>query len=207
MSKLKTYHESGLLEVGVDEAGRGCMLGRVYAGAVFWPPGLVSDLIADSKKLSRKKREEAYEFIITNALGYGIGYAEATEIDKDNILRCSIRAMKRAIDQTNLLPDSILVDGTQFTFYQDYTEEPVSHSCIIEGDSKFYSIAAASILAKVSHDRYIDKLCEEYPELEKYHIQSNMGYGSANHIQAIKDYGISRFHRKSFGICKDYKVI
>lgn len=205
MSALKTFIvDNQTLEVGVDEVGRGCLIGDVYAAAVFWNPEVKTDLIKDSKKMTHKQRVVAAEFIKENCLAYGIGSASAQEIDEINILQASMLAMHRAIKATNIVPQHILVDGTQFNLYETDDGDYVDHTTIIEGDGKYYSIAAASILAKVARDTMIEELCDENPRLDVYDLRSNKGYGSAKHRQAIADYGISEWHRKTFGICKEY---
>lgn len=209
---LKLFHTEGCLEVGVDEVGRGSLIGRVYAAAVIWPNDseYIEELeknmrIRDSKKLSKKKREMLYDYIINNAIDYSVGYKDEKYIDKKNIRVASINSMHDAIDNLNITPDLILVDGDGFTQHIDTDMNFVSHICIPGGDDKYVSIAAASILAKVSRDKYISELCEKNPELdERYDILSNMGYGTSKHLQGIRKYGISDFHRKTFGICKNF---
>ena len=195
-------------EIGIDEAGRGPLIGNVYAGAVIWDPELnpPDGLIIDSKKLSKKKRKLALEWIKQNVKYYGVGFATNEEIDKINILEATKLAMDRAINQvldqvldhtTNNSSNKhcLIIDGVgwekKFTNY--------SVNSIIKGDSKYYSIAAASILAKEYHDEHILELCSKDPSLnEKYNLESNMGYGTAKHIQGIKENGYTNFHRKSF---------
>lgn len=200
-----------VLEVGVDEVGRGTLISRVYAAAVFWDPKITPDIvkkagivIKDSKKMNLKQRLDAVEFIKENCLAYGIGYATEQEIDEINILQASILAMHRAIKNTNIVPEHILVDGTQFNLYENNNGDFIDHTTIIGGDNYYYSIAAASILAKVERDNFIENLCDEDPQLDIYDLRSNKGYGSAKHIQAIEHWGISQYHRKTFGICKKY---
>lgn len=206
---LKYYKKPNCLEVGVDEVARGCLFGRVYAGAVIWPhedpsdqyPGVVPP-IRDSKTLSLKQRLDAKDYIEHVAVDCAVGYATEEEIDKLNILGAAQLAMHRALNKIRkrLDFDHIIVDGTYFTPFFTYTSDTV-----VKGDSKYYSIAAASILAKVYHDQYIEKLVEEYPALEDYDIASNVGYGTAKHLEAIKKYGVSQFHRLSFKPCQDAK--
>ena len=128
------------------------------------------------------------------------------EIDKYNILKTTLKGMHKCVDNITdeIDIDTILVDGNQFNFYMDKKGECINHVCIINGDDTYKSIASASILAKVNRDNYINNLCEEYPELKKYDIHNNKGYGTKKHIDAIKEYGITKWHRKSFGICKEY---
>jgi ribonuclease HII len=192
-------------EIGIDEAGRGPLIGRVYAGAVIW--GDVSEntsFITDSKKLTPKKRAVALEWITHNVKAFGVGWAEPNEIDDINILEATKLAMDRAIidlkQKYNFDNDiTLLIDGTgwekKFTNYKTKS--------IIKGDSKILSIAAASIIAKEYHDKYITDLCAEYPELNiKYDLLKNMGYGTKKHIDGIRTHGYSNYHRKSFK-CKN----
>ena len=200
---MQSISKINIIEVGLDEVARGCMFGRVYTAAVIWPPDFEEDknyIIKDSKKLSKKKREELYYYIIDTALDWNINYMEHDEIDKLNILQATLKSMHNNLDNLSIDVDHILVDGTNFNPYKK-----IPHTCVIKGDNKYYSIAAASILAKVEHDWYIEKLCRTQPELhEKYDLLNNMGYGTKTHMDNIKTYGISKYHRKSFGICKNY---
>jgi ribonuclease HII len=189
-------------EIGLDEAGRGPLIGNVYAGAVIWEPELKppDGLITDSKKLSVKKRKLALEWIKQNIKYYGVGFATNEEIDKINILEATKLAMDRAIDnlKTKIAQQDInhlIIDGTGWE--KKFTNYNVKS--IVKGDSKYYSIAAASILAKEYHDEHILELCSKDPSLnEKYSLSSNMGYASAKHIQGIKEHGYTILHRKSF---------
>ena len=200
---MQSYYKKNSIEVGLDEVARGCMFGRVYTAAVIWPIELNDKIqlkIKDSKKLSKKKREELYYYIIDNACEWNISYMEPDVIDNINILEATLKSMHKNIDNLVIDIDHILVDGTNFKKYKK-----IPHTCIINGDSKYYSIAAASILAKVEHDWYIENLCKENKELDiKYDLLNNMGYGTKKHMEGIKKYGISEHHRKSFGICKMY---
>ena len=176
--------------VGCDEAGRGCLLGPVFAAAVILPKGLDSPLINDSKKLSAKKREEAYDFIVRNAIAFGIAYVDADEIDAVNIYNASRLAMQRAIEKLNHDFDLVLTDAMKMPNYP----KPVVD--IIHGDALSLSIAAASILAKVSRDRLCLELDEKYPE---YHIKKNKGYGTKDHLEALKKYGpVKHLHRYTY---------
>lgn len=201
---MKSYAEQGRLEIGVDEAGRGPFLGRVYAAAVVWPPDLTNcDLVRDSKKYkNREEREKAYNFIMDNCISYGVGYCEPEEIDKSGITKCVTKAMHTAIHATKINPDYLLIDGNYFKVYTDMNDDIIPFSCIIDGDNKYYSIAAASVIAKVDHDRYIMQLLADHPELEDYGIRKGMGYGTAQHREAIQNFGLTPFHRASF--CKKY---
>jgi len=205
---MKQFYEKNKIEVGLDEAGRGCLFGPVSIGAVIWldedPNSSIE--IKDSKQLSLKKRNIAYDYIKENSISYSSIFINNEEIDKTNILKSTIRGMHLCLDNilNNISVDTILVDGNQFDFYIDYNDNYINHKCIINGDNIYKSIAAASIIAKVERDNYILNLCEEYPELKKYDIHNNKGYGTKKHLDAIKEYGITKWHRKTFGICKEY---
>ena len=180
--------------VGCDEAGRGCLLGPVFAAAVILPQGLKSDLINDSKKLTAKKREEAYEFIVNNALEYAIASVSADEIDEVNIYNASRLAMQRAIEQLNHDFDLVLTDAMKMPNYP----KPVVD--VVHGDALSLSIAAASILAKVSRDRLCVELDAKYPE---YNIKKNKGYGTKDHLEALKKYGpVKHLHRYTYAPVK-----
>ena len=204
---MNQYYDKNKLEVGVDEVARGCLAGRVYSAAVIWPPEFdeyeIHPIIKDSKKLSKKKREELKDYIEENAIDFNVAYEEPEIIDNINIRNATFSAMHKAIEGLNVVPEFILVDGNAFNpFYKD--NDLIPHKCFVSGDAKFTSIACASILAKVYHDFYIEELCENNPDLKKYGWESNMCYGTEEHINAIKQYGISNHHRKTFGICKMY---
>ena len=207
------FHEKNTIEAGVDEVARGCLAGPVYAAAVIWPQELeLEDTIKlkDSKKLSKKKREEMRDYIEATALDFSVALETNETIDKINILNASISAMHKAIDGLNIKPESLLIDGNRFKSYfwpdpnSEEDENEIRYECFIKGDDRFQSISAASILAKVYHDEYITELCELEPELKIYEWQKNMCYGTKNHLMAIEENGISKYHRKTFGICKEY---
>ena len=192
--------ESSIVECGLDEAGRGPLIGNVYAAAVIWPRDLIPDhkLIMDSKKLSTKKRKLAFEWIIKNIPNYGIGFATHTEIDEINILEATKLAMQRAINNLNIKPTNYIIDGSG---WEKKFINLKNVKSIVKGDSKYYSIAAASILAKEYHDLHIEKLCQDNNDLDiKYNILKNMGYGTKKHIDGIKEHGYSTYHRSSFHI-------
>ena len=183
-------HEEGFAVVcGVDEAGRGPLAGPVYAAAVILPEGLEDMGINDSKKMSEKKREQLFDIIIENATAYGIGFATETEIDEINILNATFLAMRRAVEAMGVKPDLVLVDGNRKpnTGYEEMT--------LVKGDAKSISISAASILAKVSRDRYMRDLAERHPE---YKFEQHKGYGTKLHYEMIEQYGILPDHRRSF---------
>lgn len=196
LMKIK-YNESNNIEVGLDEAGRGPLIGRVYAAAVNWGNAKINENVKDSKKLSAKKRAIVLEWIKENVDEWAVGFAEPHEIDSINILEATRLAMDRSLDQLELKPDFLIIDGIGWE--KKFPEYKVNS--IVKGDAKFYSIAAASIIAKEFHDDYIKSLCKKYPELdEKYDLLNNMGYGTKKHIEGINKYGLSDFHRKTFKI-------
>ena len=200
---METYYsQEEIIEAGLDEAGRGCLAGPVFAAAVIWPreldPEIEHPKLNDSKKLSKKKREYLRNYIQENAIDYAVAYCDQNEIDEINILKASHLAMHRAISNLNIEPESPLVDGNMFTNYLKKDGDIIEHQCIIKGDGKYASISAASILAKTYHDDYIENLLEENPELEKYGWKTNMCYGTKQHMDAIKKYGSTIHHRKSF---------
>lgn len=187
---LQLFLHEDLIEAGCDEAGRGCLAGPVFAAAVIWPKDLVLKGLNDSKKLNVQKRLELRESIRQNALAYAVANVDQQEIDQINILQASIKAMHLAIKKLTLVPDHLLIDGNRFKPYRD-----IPHSCIVKGDSKYASIAAASILAKTYRDEYMEKLHEQYP---RYLWKKNKGYPTVEHREAIAIYGLTEYHRKSF---------
>ena len=205
---MNQFYEEGKVEVGIDEVARGCSAGRVYTAAVIWPPDLseeeIHPLLRDSKKLSRKQRNVVKDYIEENAIDFAVSYEDPEIIDKINILNATYSAMHKAIGNLNVEPEFILADGHMFKPYYNEEKDLIPHKCFVGGDNKYASIAAASILAKVYHDNYIDELCDKDLDLEKYGWRNNMCYGTAEHIDAIKKYGITKHHRRSFGICKEY---
>lgn len=192
---LKSHYYEDLIEAGCDEAGRGCLAGSVYAAAVILPPDYQNELLNDSKKLTAKKRYALREEIERDAIAWAVGIVTPEEIDKINILNASFLAMHRALDQLQVRPEAIIVDGNRFKPYQD-----LPSTTIVKGDGKYLSIAAASILAKTYRDDYMLSLAEEYPQ---YDWQSNMGYPTKKHRQAILEHGITPYHRKSYNLLGD----
>ena len=192
---LKSHYYEDLMEAGCDEAGRGCLAGSVYAAAIILPPDYQNELLNDSKKLTAKKRYALREEIERDAIAWAVGIVTPEEIDKINILNASFLAMHRALDQLKVRPQAVIVDGNRFTPYQN-----LPFTTIVKGDGKYLSIAAASILAKTYRDDYMLSLAEEYPQ---YDWQSNMGYPTKNHRQAIRQYGITPYHRKSYNLLGD----
>ena len=179
------------LEAGVDEVGRGCIAGPVVAATVILPKNYENLDIKDSKKLSEKKREELYDIIIRDSISYSIAEIDEKTIDNINILHASILAMHKALSNLNPQPEFILVDGNYFK----PSYKNILHECVVKGDAKYISIAAASILAKVYRDRLMKKLDEKYP---LYEWKKNKGYPTKNHKLAVKEYGITEYHRTSF---------
>lgn len=177
-------------EAGTDEAGRGCLAGPVTAAAIILPENFTNLTLNDSKQLSESKRDHLRPILETEALSYGICHVFEEEIDQINILNASILAMHRALDQLQSPPNFIIVDGNRFKPYRD-----IDHCCIVKGDGKYLSIAAASVLAKTHRDAYMAKIHEEFP---MYNWKKNKGYPTKEHREAIKKYGLTKYHRKSF---------
>lgn len=184
------YMESGRVEAGCDEAGRGCLAGAVFAAAVILPADFKNEELNDSKQLSEKKRYNLRPIIEREAIAWAIGIVEPDEIDKINILKASFLAMHRAVEQLAVKPEHLLIDGNRFTPYPG-----INHTTVVKGDGKFLSIAAASILAKTYRDDYMDRLALEYPQ---YHWTDNKGYPTKAHREAIREFGVTPYHRKSF---------
>jgi ribonuclease HII len=192
---LKPFYQADLAEAGCDEAGRGCLAGSVYAAAVILPKDYVNEELNDSKKLTEKSRYALRRIIQRDALAWAVGIVTADEIDKINILNASILAMHRALDQLKLRPEYIIVDGNKFKKYGE-----IPYTTIVKGDGKYMSIAAASVLAKTYRDDYMNELAEQYPQ---YDWKNNKGYPTKKHRAAIKEYGITPFHRKSYNLLGD----
>ena len=201
---LGKYYE-GKVEAGCDEAGRGCLAGSVYAAAVILPDGYQNELLNDSKQLTEKRRYQLREIIERDAVAWAVGIVTPEEIDKINILNASILAMHRALDQLKVRPEAIIVDGNRFKKYSPPLfgggrGEALPHTTIVKGDGKYLAIAAASILAKTYRDDYMNKLAEEYPQ---YDWLSNKGYPTKKHREAIRQFGITPYHRKSYNLLGD----
>ena len=192
---LKNNYYIGKIEAGCDEAGRGCLAGSVYAAAVILPDDYQNDLLNDSKQLTEKRRYQLREIIERDAVAWAVGIVTPEEIDKINILNASILAMHRALDQLKVRPEAIIVDGNRFKPYNK-----IPHTTIVKGDGKYLSIAAASILAKTYRDDYMNRLAEEYPQYDR---RSNKGYPTKKHREAIKQFGITPYHRKSYNLLGD----
>lgn len=187
---LQPYLIEGRIEAGCDEAGRGCLAGPVTAAAVILPPDFHNDLLNDSKQLTERQRNLLRPIIEREALAWAVAFVPPEEIDEINILRASITAMHRAIDQLTIRPEALLIDGNRFTAYHD-----IPHTTIVKGDGKMMSIAAASVLAKTHRDEYMCRIAEEYPQ---YHWLDNKGYPTKAHRAAIAEHGASPYHRMSF---------
>lgn len=187
---LQSYFKKGVIETGCDEAGRGCLAGPVVAAAVILPADFTHPLLNDSKTISEKNRYLFRTEIEQSALAFGIGILDNKKIDEVNILKASILAMHKAIDALKTIPEHIIIDGNKFINYRK-----IPHQCIVKGDSKYYSIAAASILAKTYRDDIMNELHEKHPE---YNWKKNKGYPTKQHRQAIKEFGPTPYHRMSF---------
>lgn len=196
---LENHYYEGLVEAGCDEAGRGCLAGSVFAAAVILPPDYENELLNDSKKLTDRKRKQLREIIEHDAVDWAVGIVEPGEIDEINILNASILAMHRALDQLKVRPEAVIVDGNRFKPYRN-----LPYTTIVKGDGKYLSIAAASILAKTYRDDYMDRLAEDYPQ---YDWKSNKGYPTKKHRQAIRECGITPFHRRSFTLLPPEELI
>ena len=216
---LASHYYTGKIEAGCDEAGRGCLAGSVYAAAVIFPEDYQNEELNDSKQLTDKRRKQLREIIERDADAWAVGVVTPDEIDKINILNASILAMHRALDQLSVRPEAIIVDGNRFKPYHEpitmnrepttmnhepttMNREPavIPHTTIVKGDGKYLSIAAASILAKTYRDDYMDQLAIEYPQ---YDWLSNKGYPTKKHREAIRQYGITPYHRKTFNMLGD----
>ncbi len=202
---LESCYYKGKVEAGCDEAGRGCLAGSVFAGAVVLPEGYQNELLNDSKQLTEKKRYQLREMIERDAVAWAVGIVTPDEIDKINILNASILAMHRALDQLKVRPEAIIVDGNRFKPYYPPTPNtqhpsPIPHTTIVKGDGKYLSIAAASILAKTYRDDYMNQLAEEFPQ---YDWKANKGYPTKKHREAIRQYGMTPYHRKTFNLLGD----
>ncbi len=190
MSRLLPFCKQGVVEAGCDEAGRGCLAGPVFAAAVILPSTFNNKLLNDSKQLTEKQRYKLRPIIEQEAISWAVGIYSAQEIDEVNILNASIFSMHRALDKLSTKPEHIIIDGNKFKPYND-----VKYQTIVKGDGKYFSIAAASVLAKTYRDDFMQKAHEQYPQ---YNWQKNKGYPTKEHRKAIEQFGISPYHRKSF---------
>lgn len=187
---LQLKINNSLLECGTDEAGRGCLAGPVTAAAVILPDDFVNSLLNDSKQLSLLKRTNLKPLIEKEAIAYSVRHVMMKEIDKINILQASITGMHRCISSLKVTPEFIAVDGNKFRSFEN-----IPHQCVVKGDAKYLHIAAASVLAKTYRDAFMEKIHEEFP---MYNWKQNKGYPTKEHREAIKKYGITKYHRKSF---------
>lgn len=187
---LKNRYQDVLIEAGCDEAGRGCFAGPVFAAAVILPKRFRHPLLNDSKQLTAEQRNELRPLIETKAVAYAVASVDNNEIDEINILRASFKAMHMALDQLRQSPQLLLIDGNRFVPYKE-----IPHQCIIGGDGIYMSIAAASVLAKTYRDEYMQRLHEEYPQ---YGWNTNKGYGTPHHRRALEEFGLCKYHRRSF---------
>jgi len=187
---LELNYSGFLLEAGTDEAGRGCLSGPVVAAAVILPENFSHPLLNDSKQISEKKRNLLRPIIEENALAFGVSFVWQDEVDKINVLQASITGMHRAIEALKITPEYIIVDGNKFKNYKD-----IPHQTIVKGDAKYLSIAAASVLAKTYRDEYMTKIHQEFPV---YNWQKNKGYPTKEHRNAIRKFGATAYHRKTF---------
>ncbi len=192
---LKRFFKKGLVEAGCDEAGRGCLAGPVFAASVILPSAFSHKLLNDSKQVTEADRNTLRPIIERKAIAWAVAKVDHTEIDRINILKASFKAMHLAIDQLQTRPDLLLIDGHLFSPYFG-----IVHQCVVQGDAIYASIAAASILAKTHRDEYMLGLHNEHPH---YGWNENKGYGTAFHRKQITAHGISPYHRKTFGICKE----
>ena len=187
---LKSNYSNYKLEAGTDEAGRGCLAGPVVAAAVILPKGFKHELLNDSKQLTEKQREKLRPFIEKNALAYAVAFVNAPKIDEINILQSSILAMHKSIEKLAVQPEFIIVDGNKFNPFKK-----IPHQTIVKGDAKYMSIAAASVLAKTYRDDYMQKIAKEFPN---YFWEKNKGYPTKQHRNGIREFGITKYHRKTF---------
>lgn len=187
---LKLNYSGFALEAGTDEAGRGCLCGPVVAAAVILPSNFSHPFLNDSKQLSEKKRNELRHIIEEEALAFGVSFVWQKEVDEINVLQASIAGMHRSIEALQIVPEFIIVDGNKFKNYKD-----IPHKTIVKGDSKFLTIAAASILAKTYRDEYMEQIDKEFPQ---YQWKKNKGYPTQAHRTAIQQFGVTKYHRKSF---------
>jgi ribonuclease HII len=189
---LLPYFQDEFIEAGCDEAGRGCLAGPVFAAAVILPKNFQHDLLNDSKQLRESDRFALRKIIEKEALAFGVSLVDHQEIDRINILNASIKAMHLSVDQLSVRPSFIIIDGNRFKPYQD-----IPHQCVIKGDGKYFSIAAASILAKTYRDEFMLDIASEYP---KYDWANNKGYPTVKHRKAVIEFGMTPYHRKSFRV-------
>jgi len=197
-NELLPFMKAGIIEAGCDEAGRGCLAGAVFAASVILPAGFKCPTLNDSKQLTEKQRYALRPFIEEHAIAWAIGMASPQEIDQINILNASFLAMHRAIDRLAVCPEHLIIDGNRFKKYKE-----IPHQCVIKGDGKYLSIAAASILAKTFRDDFMNMIDMEFPQ---YGWKQNKGYATEIHQNALFQYGYSHYHRKSFHVKRQLKI-
>jgi ribonuclease HII len=193
--QLLPFFKENTLEAGCDEAGRGCLAGPVYAAAVILPPDFSNPLLNDSKQLTEAQRYQLRPIIEEQALAWAVGTVDNVEVDKINVLNAAYLSMHRAIDQLKMRPEFLIIDGNRFKAYPG-----IPHACIVKGDGKYLSIAAASVLAKTYRDDYMLALAKEFPH---YGWEQNKGYPTEAHRQAIRQFGVTSYHRKTFKLLPD----
>ena len=191
---LENFYQTSLIEAGCDEAGRGCLAGSVFAAAVILPPDFHHPLLNDSKQMTERQRNTLREVIEREAVAWAVAEVTAERIDQINILKASFEGMNRAVEMLNVRPEFLAIDGNRF-----YPAHDIPYTCIVKGDAKYADIAAASVLAKTHRDEYMMRLHAEYPE---YGWDSNKGYPTKAHRLAVREYGLSPYHRKSFNCCE-----
>jgi ribonuclease HII len=198
-TKLLPYFKANTLEAGCDEAGRGCLAGPVFAAAVILPPDFENEILNDSKMLSEKQRHELRPIIEQEALAWAVEAVSNDEIDEVNILNASFLAMNRAVERLKIQPEHLLIDGNRFR-----TQSEIPFTCMIKGDGRFLSIAAASVLAKTYRDDFMQQLHNEFPD---YDWQKNKGYPTKKHRDAIRKFGVTSYHRKTFRLLNEQLVL
>jgi ribonuclease HII len=198
-SKLLSYYKENLIEAGCDEAGRGCLAGPVFAAAVILPPYFDNEILNDSKKLTEKQRHELRPIIEKEALAWAVEAVSNEEIDEVNILNASFLAMNRAVKKLKIQPEYLLIDGNRFR-----PQVNIPFTCMIKGDGRFFSIAAASVLAKTYRDDFMTAIHNDFPE---YNWKKNKGYPTKNHRDALRKYGITKYHRKTFRLLNEQLVL
>lgn len=198
-SKLLPFYNANTIEAGCDEAGRGCLAGPVFAAAVILPPDFENEILNDSKMLTEKQRHYLRPVIEKEALAWAVEAVSNEEIDEVNILNASFLAMNRAVEQLKIQPEFLLIDGNRFR-----TQSKIPYSCMIKGDGRFFSIAAASVLAKTYRDDFMEKIHDEFPE---YEWNKNKGYPTIKHRDAIRKFGVTRYHRKTFRLLNEQLVL
>ena len=191
---LENFYQTSLIEAGCDEAGRGCLAGSVFAAAVILPPDFHHPLLNDSKQMTERQRNTLREVIEREAVAWAVAEITAERIDQINILKASFEGMNRAVEMLTVRPEFLAIDGNRF-----YPAHDIPYACIVKGDGKYADIAAASVLAKTHRDEYMMRLHEEFPQ---YGWDSNKGYPTKAHRLAVREYGLSPYHRKSFNCCE-----